>query len=127
MKNKLKFMFIVAVFAIIFGFNESVSAQSLPIVGGFKNVAVTDKGVIDATNFALKTIAKEEEMDLKLDSIINAQQQVVQGMNYKILFKTSYSDGGEIYELCLNASVYRSLKKEYKLTSWDSVQCSEEE
>lgn len=129
MKNNLKFMLMIAFFAVIFGFSENVLAQNkdVPMVGGFKAVAVNDKGVVDATNFAVKTIAKDEEMELKLDSIMKAEQQVVQGMNYRLLFLTTFADGGETYDLCLSAQVYRNLKNVYSLSSWESVECPEEE
>lgn len=129
MKKNFRFALMISLFAVIFGISESVIAQNtdVPMVGGFKTVSVKDQGVVNATNFAMNKIAEDEEMDLTLLSILKAEQQVVQGMNYKVLFKTSYADGGEKYDLCINAKVYRSLKNIYTVSSWDSIECSEVE
>lgn len=98
---------------------------SVPMVGGFKSVSVEDRAVVYAANFAMKKIGADEEMELKLVSILKAEQQVVQGMNYRILFETTYFDGGEEYQLCLTAQVYRSLKNVYTLSKWSSQECPE--
>ena len=124
MKQTFRFIFSVAFFAVVFFVGQNASAQG-PIVGGYKDVAVNDEGVVAASKFAMDKIAEEEEMDLTFDSVLKAQQQVVQGKNYRIFFKVIYADGGENYELCLNAQVYRSLKNEYSLSSWDSAECPE--
>ena len=123
--KKLQIAFAIAVFALVFGIAENTFAQSPPMVGGFKTVSVKDQGVIAATNFAMKKIGESEEMKLKLVSILKAEQQVVQGVNYKVLFQTTYYDGGEEYELCLTAKVYRNLKNVFTLSNWDSLECPE--
>ena len=98
MKFKFKMAIFIAFAAIVFISAENASAQ--PKVGGFKNVSVEDKGVIAATNFAMVKISENEEMDLTLDSILRAEQQVVAGMKYRSLFRVSYADGNEVYPLC---------------------------
>ena len=120
---------LIAMIAVVFGISSNVSAQSrtLPTVGGYKTMSVKDKQVVDATNFAVKTIAKNEEMELKLDSILESQVQVGQFFNFKMFFKVLYQDGGDDYPMCLTAQVSRSIKKEYKLVKWESAECPETE
>ena len=122
MKKNFKSGFIIAVFAVIMSFSGNVSAQ---MVGGFKTAKVNDKEVVAAVNFAVKTIGESEQMDLTLKSILKAEYQVVAGKNYKLFFKTSYDDGGEIYDLCITAKVSHSLKNIYTLTDWGSQPCAE--
>lgn len=123
MKKNLTSLFIVGLFAIILGCGGNLFAQNAPMVGGYKTVSVKDKQVIEAATFAVDDIAEKEDMDLSLDFIRSAQLQVGQFFNFKMFFQTSYSDGGETYELCINAQVSRSIKKEFKLVRWDSRQC----
>jgi len=127
MKKNLKTASFIALFAMIFAAAENVSAQDgeLIIVGGYKSMAVDDKQIINATNFAIKEIGEKEEMDLTLVSILKAQYQAGQTFNYKVFFETAYLDGGDNYPLCINADVSLNMKKEYKLISWDSVVCPE--
>lgn len=120
MTKSFKLGFIIAVFAVMTGFSQNASAQ---MVGGFKAAPVDDKGVVAAANFAVKSIGESEQMDLTLDSILTAEYQVVAGKNYKLFFKTSYADGGEVYDLCITAKVFHSLKNTYTLSEWDSQEC----
>ncbi len=123
MKKHYNLGLTIALFAFMAMFSGTAAAQVM--VGGFKAVSVKDKGVIAAAQFATKKIGQNEEMDLTLESILKAEQQVVAGMNYKLFFKTTYADGGELYDLCLTAKVYRNLKNVYTLSSWDSQECPE--
>lgn len=124
MKLKFKLAMFIAFAAVVFISAENASAQ--PRVGGFKNVSVEDKGVIAATNFAVAKIGETEQMDLSLDTILKAEQQVVAGKNYRILFQVWYADGGENYPMCITAEVFWGLDKSYKLNNWTSVECPAE-
>lgn len=129
MKNKLKLAFLLGLITLVFGVGENVSAQNnnVPMVGGFKAVSVKDKAVVDAARFAVNSIAKSEEMELTLESIEQAERQVVAGTKYRLSLLLTYADGGELYPLCITAVVFRNLKNVYSLTEWDSQVCPEVE
>ncbi len=121
--KKLKLGFVVVMLALVFGVADSTLAQNIPMVGGYKTVSVTDQGVINAANFATNKINEIEKMEFKYNSVLKAEQQLVQGMNYSLFFKVTYAAEGKVGEGCLTATVYRSLKNVYALSKWAAVDC----
>jgi hypothetical protein len=128
MKNKLTSAIKFAVIAVFLCCAGNVFAQNVPMVGGFKSASVTDKNVVYAADFAVKTIAKSENVDITYDSVLKAQYQVVQGMNYKLYVQSLFTtEDNEEFFMCVNAVVYRDLKNKYKLTKWEEVKCPAED
>ena len=128
MKNKLMSAIQFALVALVLGCAGNVFAQNPPRVGGFKSASATDKGVVAAADFATKSLAKSEEVNITLDSVIKAEYQVVQGMNYRLYFQTLYTtENDEEFFMCVNATVYRDLKNNYKLSKWEEAECPAEE
>lgn len=128
MKNKLTMVIQFALIALVLGCAGNVFAQNVPMVGGFKSTSVADKGVVAAADFATKTIAKSEEVNITLDSVLKAEYQVVQGMNYRLYFQTLFTtENDEQFFMCVNATVYRDLKNNYKLSKWEEAECPSEE
>jgi hypothetical protein len=91
------------------------------IAGGYSDVAVTDKTVVAASNFAVKAQAKKTP-SLKLVSIASAQRQVVAGSNYQVCLVVSQSNKRREAV----AVVYQNLQNQFKLTSWTPGKCAPE-
>lgn len=73
------------------------------IVGGMSPVSIQDAEVVKAAQFAASQLGQE------LDSIMEASQQVVAGMNYAMTLKLK---NGDVYKVV----VYRDLQGHYSLT-----------
>ena len=112
----MKSLMSIIVFAVFFFAFGCISAQA-QVVGGYSKTTVDDKEVAVATNFAIKK--QESILDtgtkITLVEISNAVQQVVAGINYKILLKVKIGDKEEIVEVV----VWKKLSGEYELSSWN--------
>ena len=108
---------------------KSGAQQGLPRVGGFKPVATNDPRVQEAARNAVAAAAKKEKMNIRLLSVVAAEQQVVQGMNYRLCLKVEIEDTENNVDVTTNVitQVYMSLKKEYRLTSWKEEDCGGED
>jgi hypothetical protein len=91
--------------------------------GGWSKVDAKDKGVVSAAQFAvkaqeqaLKEAGKEEK--LALTKIQNAEQQVVQGMNYKLTLQVKVGDSVKTAQAEVWARVWLKPEEQYKLSSW---------
>ena len=96
-----------------------------PIVGGYSAVSVTDKEVVAAAAFAIKEQQKEMQKDLEgesqkleLISILEAQQQVVAGMNYRLKLKVALNGKEKTAEAVVWWQAWRK-PNPYQLTSWN--------
>ena len=128
MRYKLKMAIQFAVIAMVLGCAGNIFAQNPPMVGGYKSASVTDEGVVAAADFAVTTIAATDKINIALDSIIKAEYQVVQGMNYRLYFQTLFTtENNEQMVMCINATVYRDLKNNHKLSKWEEAECPSEE
>ncbi len=78
--------------------------MDMPIAGGMATTSTQDTEVLQAATFAAAQLNKG-----KLDSVLEASQQVVAGMNYAMKIKLN---GGAIY----NVVVYRDLQNHFSLT-----------
>lgn len=124
MKNTLRTIFIITAFCIAFGGAVSVFGQIK--TGGYRSVSVSDQGVKDAADFALEIKASEMEEELSLEGILKAETQVVAGTNYRLCLqlyvpaKEEETDGATLY---IKTVIFRSLKNEYSIKSWDEEDC----
>ena len=97
--------FLVSAGAAIGG--ASPLAAQAPIVGGFRDVAVTDPDVRAAARFGVAHLRRPHS---RLATIDAAQQQVVAGMNYRI--DVTLADRSR-----WRLTVYRPLRGEMRSTS----------
>jgi len=82
-------------------------------VGGFREIAVTDKDVIAATNFVVEAQAKKEKVALA--KIVKAEVQVVAGRNFRINMDVRVDGGIRTAQ----ATVWAKLDRTYQLTKWE--------
>lgn len=91
--------------------------------GGWAKASVKEQAVIDAANFAVKAQQEElkkagKEDKLTLDKIVTAEQQVVQGMNYKLTLQVKFGEKVQTAEAKVWARVWLKPDEQYKLTAW---------
>src|ERR1035437_7028597 len=88
----------------------SPATQAEPMPGGFSDVPTTNAWVTDAAKFAVEAQAKAADPKGKptLVEIVSARQQVVAGMNYRIVVKVKV--GGSVRQA--EAVVWRKLDGE---------------
>jgi Aspartic acid proteinase inhibitor len=94
-------------------FSILVAGMMVAQAGAYRELAVTDKAVVAAAEFAVK--AKSEKEKVALDKIVKAESQVVAGINYRLRL-TVRVDGG-IREA--EVVVWRKLDQTSELTRWD--------
>jgi hypothetical protein len=96
-----------------------------PLLGGYAAAAVTDKQVSAAADFAVK--AEEKAMragkdaqpaTLALIKILDAQQQVVAGMNYRLRLKVRLNGEEREADAVVWWQAWR-VPDPYELTSWN--------
>jgi hypothetical protein len=92
--------------------------------GGYGTVAVTNKEVVAAADFAIKAHQKviqdkkdTETSKLELVTITQAEQQVVAGMNYRLHLKVKLDGKEKIAEALVWWQAWRK-PDPYQLTSW---------
>ena len=103
-------------------------AQERPIVGGYKEAKKDDPAVVAAAEFAVGARQEQAGGPLSLVSIMSAERQVVQGMNYRLCLEVKAgeeTDAG-VESQSVQAVVYQNLKREYSLTSWEEKHCGGE-
>ena len=92
--------------------------QSMP--GGYTTIAVTDDKVIRAATFAIK--AQEEvsgkTSSLELVKILEAESQVVAGVNYRIKLRVRLNGKERIAEAIVWWRAWRK-PEPYQLMSWN--------
>lgn len=125
MKISLRFMTALFVLSVAFGSVIVGLAQNRPIVGGYKEAPTDDQEVKGAAEFAVGAQGEKENITITLRSIEHAERQVVAGMNYKLCLRVGKGDDPE--DADVKVVVFRNLKKEYTLKSWDEETCSEAE
>lgn len=95
-----------------------------PLAGGFASAPTGDAAVVEAAAFAvqaqrrlLREASAGKAVDLKLIAIVAAQQQVVAGMNYKLVLRVRLNG----HEKRAEATVWRQAWRKpepCRLTSW---------
>ena len=122
MKNNLRKMFSFVVFCLALGC--AVAAFGQIRTGGYKSVPLTDAGVEEAANYAVETKAAALEQEILLEAILKAETQTVAGTNYRlcleILVKGEAEDDGDIF--FIKTVIHKSLKGEYKISSWEEIE-----
>ena len=95
-----------------------------PTTGGWSQAEVTKPEVVAAANFAMKEEAKELQksketsaMQWKLVSIVSAEEQVVAGMNYRLIL-TDQLDGKKREAEAIVWWQAWNKDAPYKLTAW---------
>lgn len=123
MKRKSSAVLVAIVFAV-FG-AVVVLAQK---TGGYREIDKADEGAVAAAEFAIKDQSEKKELTYKLVSIEKAETQVVAGINYRLCLKVSHQKQGEDEETTefVRVVVFRSLQKEYSLTSWTEEACGKD-
>ena len=91
--------------------------------GGWSEVPVTDPGVVAAAAFAVQAqqAAMRESGDqskLSLESVAHAEQQVVQGANYRLTLRVQAAGKPRTAEAVVWARVWLDEGDRYQLTSW---------
>ena len=129
MRNILWAALLLFVFGVTFGASNAGALGQGPTVGGFKAVATNNPRVKEAAQNAVAAVAKKEKMNIRLLSVVAAEQQVVQGMNYRLCLKVEIEDTENNVDVTTNvmAQVFMSLKKEYLLNSWKEEDCGGED
>lgn len=87
-----------------------------PMVGGFSDATKTSEAR-KAAEFAVRQQAARSGEALKLAGVVQAEQQVVAGMNYKMTLQVR--SGKEVR--MAQAVVYQSLAPQMMLASWEWV------
>lgn len=91
--------------------------------GGWSEVSPTDEGVVAAAAFAVRAqqAAMREEGDqgrLALEEVAAAEQQVVQGMNYRLTLRVLHEGKARTAEAVVWARIWLAEAEQYQLTSW---------
>jgi hypothetical protein len=90
------------------------SSEESPVVGGYTEVSTSDPDVNAAAQFAVTTEAQSTGEIYELSEVISAEQQVVAGMNYRLVLLVIDSGASRR----ANADVFRDLDGAFSLTSW---------
>jgi hypothetical protein len=128
MKKSLQVVIVLVALGVVLGSVIISFGQGRPIVGGYKEVATDDPEVQAAAEFAVSEQKKKQDDDaLSLVSIEHAERQVVAGTNFRLCLKVAA--GGDSDEGAepqnVKVVVFKNLKQEYSLKSWDEENCSE--
>ena len=126
MKNILLAASLLVVFGAAFGSPTAGAGQKAPMVGGYKAVATDDSEVKAAAEFAVAAEGKKENNNIKLLSVESAERQTVAGTNYRLCLKVEVEDTENNVDVTQSVKtvVYKNLKKEYTLTSWEEDDCA---
>jgi hypothetical protein len=117
MKKSWKRAALVAALCVFFGGSSAALAQNEPLAGGYGQASVRDPEVVAAARFAAREQGRKEGGLFWIDAIQSAEVQVVAGLNYKLsMIVTGIDNRRARY---VTAVVYKNLKREYSLTSWD--------
>jgi hypothetical protein len=131
MKKGLRFGLVIIALGLAFGsvIAGMAQQQQRPIVGGFKQVAADDPEVVSAAGFAVKEQGRKEGNTVKLISVEKAERQTVAGANYRMCLQVEIKDetNNVIVTQGAKVLVFRGLKKEYSLRSWEEADCSEDD
>ena len=124
MKKSLRIAIMFVVFTAISGCAFGLLAQEVPpIVGGYKEASKTDREVVSAARFAIKSRKRRQRGSLSLISIERAETQVVAGINYRLCLKVKMK--GKTQDV--GAVVYENLRHKYSLSSWNAGGCHQQE
>lgn len=91
-----------------------------PMPGGYITTQVTSKDVIRAASFAIKALEKASEKTSKLElvKILEAESQVVAGINYRLKLKVRLNGREKTAEAIVWWQAWRK-PDPYQLRSWN--------
>lgn len=112
------FLFVIAIAASgLASFGLSSCAKDLPpMTGGFSD-ATKSSEARKVAEFAVRQQSARSGEALKLAAVVQAEQQVVAGMNYKMTLQVK--SGPEVRTA--QVMVYQSLAPQMMLASWEWV------
>jgi hypothetical protein len=119
MRNILMAALLLVAFGVTFGAPRAGAVGQGPMVGGFRAVAVDDPEVTAAADFAAEAQSRKEDTTINLLAVVSAERQTVAGANYRLCLEVE-GEGGAQY---VRALVFKSLKREYQLKSWQAADC----
>src|SRR5215212_9078144 len=109
-KNRLA---VIMLAALVSGAYK-VSAQQVPIAGGYAEASSNDPQVVAAARYATRAQQRKQGALISLTGIEGAEVQVVAGINYRLRLRVKVKGRSEN----VTAVVYKNLKQRYSLTSW---------
>ena len=124
MKKSSQVLLVLVALGIIMGC-ATVSLGQVPRVGGYSETATDDPEVQQAAEFAVSAQKEKQDGPLSLVSIKRAERQTVAGVNYRLCLEVKAADETDagVESQHVQAVVYRNLKNEYRLTSWQEADC----
>jgi hypothetical protein len=120
MKTKIYRTWACALLVLTAAFCSGCAAPKSPrnqLAGGYSEASITDEEVVAAAKYAVDEQAKRESSELHLISIRSSEQQVVAGMNYRLVLMVKKGTK----EQMAKAIVYRDLKSRLSLTAWEWI------
>ena len=99
--------------------NFTLTKRNSSAPGGYSNVNVNEPDLKAAAEFAVAEQGRRDGTDLSLIEIVQAQKQVVAGLNYKICLRAR----GSGKTRTAVAVVYKDLQQHYSLTSFQWGKC----
>lgn len=97
----------------------SPGSQANPLAGGFASAQRKDPQVIKAANFAIAERNQQAASKLVLKQILQAQTQVVAGLNFKLCLKVKQT--APLQTITVQATVYQNLEQKMELSLWQVV------
>ncbi len=126
MTLRLRSKLLLSTLAVILTAAFSAQAQK---VGGYKEISKTAAAARSAAIFAVGAEAQKNNATIELNSVLQAESQVVAGMNYRLCLKVTTSGAKDEADVIITVRVvvYRDLKGKYSLTSWKEEACGDDD
>lgn len=102
-------------FALVMGIYAGATHVSAQMTGAYGDASVGSKEVKRAAKFAVSQQSTSTKAKLTLVQIVKAEQQVVAGMNYRLILTVADKHGKKSTATTV---VYQDLKNHLSLTSW---------
>ncbi|KAF3452089.1 hypothetical protein FNV43_RR08185 [Rhamnella rubrinervis] len=94
------------------------AARTKALVGGWKTVQdLKDPHVKEIIEFAVSKYNKQSKANLKFDSVVKGDSQVVAGINYRLVISVKNGNATERYQVV----VWENTKHFMKITSFNLV------
>lgn len=107
------------IFALALCLWFNFSAHANPVTGGFAAADINNAGVIKAARFAITERKQQTGSKLALQQIVQAQTQVVAGLNFQLCMKVRQSKPAKT--MWVMAKVYQNLEQQMQLSQWEVV------
>lgn len=102
---------------LVLALSACTTEAESPLAGGYAQTQPTSKEAKLAAEFAVKHQATTTGQALKLEKIVQSEEQVVAGMNYRMTLQVKDGSTPRLAQVV----VYRSLAPQWVLTSWDWI------